>query len=373
MKFQLNSKELLERLQYLSGVVNSTNTMPILDNFLFEVEGQGLKVTASDLDNTMTAKLDVVADGNCLIAIPSKTLLEILKALPSQTIDFDVQPNNQIEIIASSGSYSIAYHDGKEFPKATELDDTETVTMKTTALETAIGKTIFACASDELRPIMNGVLFQIKKNSIVFVATDAHRLAKYERKDFTATNEVDFVVPKKPLQIIKGLLSATAGLEIEIQYNISNVVFIFEGYELKARLIDGKYPNYEAVIPKDNPNQIQIVKSELLGSLKRVAIFANKQTHQVAVKRVGEALNISAEDKDYSTNGTETLKCIPEGGDIEMGFNARFLAEALNNIDSNEVNIETSAPNRAGIVRPFVKSEGDEDLLMLVMPVMLTK
>jgi len=371
MKIKLDSKELLERLQYLSGVVLSNNTMPILDNFLFEFGGKKLIVTASDLDNTMISKMDIESECEGSIAIPSKMLLEILKLLPQQPIELNIQENNLIEIVSSSGNYSISYQDGKEFPKSTELQNPASFTLATDTLQTAITKTVFACGSDDLRPVMSGVLFQLQKDRINFVATDAHRLAKYTRKDISSETEIDFIVPKKPLGILKSILGSTPELEVTIEYNQNNASFKFGDYELKSRLIDAKYPNYEAVIPKENPNQFTIDTKVLISSLKRVSIFSNKTTHQVAVKRIGTALNITAEDKDYSTNGTETLQCEPVGGDIAIGFNARFLSEVLNYIDDTEVRIETSAPNRAGIVRPVSEDE-NEELLMLVMPVMLT-
>lgn len=370
MKIQLNSKELLERLQYLSGVVLSTNAMPILDNFLFEVEGTELKITASDLDNTMIAKMPITGDYQGSIAIPSKMLLDILKLLPSQPIEIDVQENSQVEIISISGNYSVAYYDGAEFPKTVELEEPVSISISTDALERAINKTLFACGNDDLRPVMNGVFFQLKTDSITFVSTDAHRLAKYKRTDFNSSVEVDFIVPKKPLGVIKGLLGSTSEKELEIQYNETNVAFVFGDYQLKARLVNGKYPNYEGVIPKENPNQFSINTSELVSSLKRVSIFSDRTTRQISVKRAGNKLIIAAEDKNYSSNGSETLTCEPIGNDISIGFNARFLAEALSNIDDTEVLIETSAPNRAGIIRPLTGKE-NEELLMLVMPVML--
>lgn len=369
MNIKLNSKELLERLQYLSGVSMSVSVMPILENFLFEVAGNQLKITASDIDNTIITKMEVTSDSDTKICIPAKLLLDILKLLPSQPIEIKKSEENLIEIVTSSGNYSVACYDGDQFPKSLELENPATVNIKSESLETAISNTIFACGNDELRPVMNGVLFQVKTDSMTFVATDAHRLAKYTRKDVQSTQEVDFIVPKKPLGIIKGIL-ATLDVEVEIKYNQNNASFSFGDYEMKSRLIDAKYPNYEAVIPKNNPNSFLANTKEFMASLKRVSIFSDKTTHQVAIKQNGEALNISAEDKNYSTNGTETITCEPQSGEIKIGFNARFLSEALSNISTEKAIIETSAPNRAGIVKPEMCGN-DEEYLMLVMPVML--
>ena len=373
MKIKLNSKELLERLQHLSGVVLSNSTLPILDNFLFEVDGQKLTITASDLDNTMITSMNAEIDGAQSIAIPSKMLLEILKALPSQPIELVVQENGIVELVSASGNYSIAYYDGAQFPKAQEIENPTTIKIKVGALESAISNTLFACGSDELRPVMGGVLFQLKDNSITFVSTDAHRLAKYVRRNIEITQDVDFVVPKKPLGIIKGLIpNLGADNIVEVVYNENNASFIMGSYELKTRLIDGKFPNYEGVIPKDNPNSFTVDTKEFIASLKRVSIFSDKTTHQLAIKQVGNTINLMAEDKSFNTNGNETINCEHDGGDISIGFNARFLAEALGNIDTARVVVETSAPNRAGIVKPET-CDDDEEFLMLVMPVMLNK
>lgn len=373
MKIKLNSRELLERLQHLSGVVLTNSALPILDNFLFEVDGTKLVITSSDLDSTMITSMNVESDGKQSIAIPSKMLLEILKALPSQPIELVVLENGIVELVSASGNYSIAYFNGTDFPKAVSLDNPASFNIKVGALESAISNTIFACGNDDLRPVMNGVLFQLKNNNITFVSTDAHRLAKYVRRNIETTQDADFIVPKKPLGIIKGLIPALGADNIvEVSYNESNASFVMGSYEMKVRLIDGKYPNYEGVIPKDNPNSFTVDTKGFLASIKRVSIFSDKTTHQLAIKQSGDTLSIMAEDKNFSTNGSESITCEHDGGDIQIGFNARFLAEALGNIDTAKVVIETSAPNRAGIVRPQT-CDDNEEFLMLVMPVMLSK
>ena len=367
---KLNSKELLERLQYLSGVVPTNSTLPILENFLFEFDENNLKITASDLESTMTAKMEVENLGLTNICIPSRLLIDILKSLPSQPIEITVLDNNTIEIVSSSGNYSIAYYPFEQFPKSVVLENPTSISLPLNVLDRAIKKTLFACGSDDLRPVMSSVLFQMKTTGMTFVATDAHRLVKYTRTDHFANDDIDFVVPKKPLGILKGIISSINSDEVEINFNSHNASFSFGDYNLTTRLVDGIYPNYEAVIPKNNPNQFNISTSEIISSLKRVSIFSNKQTHQVALKQNNNELTLLAEDVDYSTNGKEVLTCEPVNGEIQIGFNARFLLDALNNIDDDIVTIETSVPNRAGIVKPETQEEGEE-LLMLVMPVML--
>ena len=234
----------------------------------------------------------------------------------------------------------------------------------------AIEKTIFASGNDELRPVMSGVFFQLTDEGLIFVATDAHKLVKYERSDVSAKKSADFIMPKKPLNLLKNILSSMDD-QVNIEYNDTNAAFKFDNISLVCRLIDGKYPNYEAVIPKENPNVLSISRTALLGSIKRVSIFSSKTTHQVRLKMSGSELQISAEDADFNNEANERLTCQYEGEDMSIGFNSRFLIEMLSNLDTEEVNIAMSAPNRAGILLPEGNSQDGEDILMLVMPVML--
>ena len=237
-------------------------------------------------------------------------------------------------------------------------------------LATAIEKTIFAAGNDDLRPVMSGVFFQFSPENLTFVSTDAHKLVKYQRADVTASEVAEFIMPKKPLNLLKGILAGSES-DVKIEYNESNAKFSFENTELICRLIDGKYPNYEAVIPKENPNKLTISRSQFLSSVKRVSIFSNKTTHQIRLKIAGAELNISAEDIDYSNKAEERLSCSYQGDDMQIGFNSRFLIEMLNNLSSEEVTLEMSLPNRAGILTPSDGLDEGEHITMLVMPVML--
>jgi len=234
----------------------------------------------------------------------------------------------------------------------------------------AIDKTLFAAGNDELRPVMSGVLFQLTSSGLTFVATDAHKLVRYTRKDAKTKKSADLILPKKPLNLLKSLLT-NSDEKIKFEYNDANAFFQFANIELVCRLIDGKYPNYDAVIPKENPNQLSIDRVSFLNSIKRISIFSNKTTHQVRLKIAGSELNLSAEDLDFANEATERLTCSYSGDDIEIGFNSRFLVEMLNNLHTDNVILEMSAPNRAGILLPGESDNKDEDLLMLVMPVML--
>ena len=370
MKFIVSSTYLLKQLQVLGGVINSSNTLPILDNFLFELDHTKLTVSASDLETTMASSLDVESDSKGSVAIPARLLLDTLKTFPEQPLTFVIEENNTVEISSNHGKYALAYGDGNEFPKAVALEDPSKTVITGDVLATAISKTIFAAGNDDLRPVMSGVFFQFSTEGLTFVATDAHKLVKYTREDIKANQVAEFIMPKKPLNLLKGILAASED-DVTIEYNESNAKFTFENSELICRLIDGKYPNYEAVIPKENPNKLVIDRTLFLNSVRRVSIFSNKTTHQIRLKIAGAELNISAEDIDYSNKAEERLTCDYQGDDMQIGFNSRFLTEMLNNLGSDEVQLEMSMPNRAGILTPIDGLDEGEQITMLVMPVML--
>ena len=370
MKFIVSSSYLLKQLQVLGSVINSSNTLPILDNFLFDLDHKNLTVSASDLETTMSATLEIDSTSKGSVAVPAKLLLDILKTFPEQPLTFTVEENSTIEISSNSGKYAIAYAPGEEFPKSVSLDNPSSTIVASEVLATAISKTIFAAGNDDLRPVMSGVFFQFSPEGLIFVATDAHKLVKYARTDVKASQVADFIMPKKPLNILKSILGSSDA-DVTIEYNDSNATFSFETYILTCRLIDGKYPNYEAVIPKENPNKLMINRVLLLNSVRRVAIFSNKTTHQIRLKIAGAELNISAEDIDYSNKAEERLTCDYQGDDMQIGFNSRFLSEMLTNLTSEEIQLEMSMPNRAGILTPIDGLDEGETVTMLVMPVML--
>ena len=370
MKFIVSSTYLLKQLQTLGGVINNSNTLPILDNFLFELNQSKLTISASDLETTMSSTIDVESDSEGSIALPARLLLDTLKTFPEQPLTFVVEDNNTVEISSSHGKYALAYADGEEFPNAVSIEDASTTTIMGDILATAISKTIFAAGNDDLRPVMSGVFFQFAQDSLTFVATDAHKLVKYTRNDVSATEAAEFIMPKKPLNLLKGILAGSED-DVLVEYNESNAKFTFENSVLICRLIDGKYPNYEAVIPKENPNKLVIDRTQFLNSVRRVSIFSNKTTHQIRLKIAGAELNISAEDIDYSNKAEERLSCDYQGDDMQIGFNSRFLTEMINNLNSDNVQLEMSLPNRAGILTPVDGLDEGENITMLVMPVML--
>jgi len=371
MKFIVSSSLLYKEIQVLGGIINSSNTLPILDNFLFEINNNILVLSSSDLESTMTSQIEIESTSTDKIAISAKLLTDILKTFSEQPLTFIKTDNNTIEISASNGKYSLAYLNGDEFPKQVEILDAHETVIKGSDLGNAINSTIFASGTDDLRPVMSGVFFQFNSESLKFVATDAHKLVKFETSEYTANEVSEFIMPKKPLQILKGILQ-TESSELTIQHNDSNAKFIFDKSSITCRLIDGKFPNYEAVIPKDNPNVLTIDRQLFLNSARRVSIFSNRTTNQIRLKLAGSSLNISAEDFDFSNKADENLECQYSGDDIQIGFNSKFLIEMLNNLDSDMITLSMSHPNRAGIIRPLIDSgESKESITMLVMPVML--
>ena len=370
MKFIVSSSYLLKQLQVLGGIINNNNTLPILDNFLFQLDKNALHVSASDLETTITSKLNVESSQKGAVCIPARLLLDTLKTFPEQPLTFTVEDNHTVEISSNSGKYALAYAEGADFPNAIELKEPSATKVQGDILATAISKTIFAAGNDDLRPVMSGVFFQFSTEELTFVATDAHKLVKYTRSDVKASQTAEFIMPKKPLNLLKGILSGSEE-DVTIEYNESNAKFKFENTEMVCRLIDGKYPNYEAVIPKENPNKLTIDRNQFLNSVRRVSIFSNKTTHQIRLKIAGAELNISAEDIDYSNKADERLTCAYQGDDIQIGFNSRFLTEMLGNLTSDEVSLEMSLPNRAGILTPIDGLDEGEQVTMLVMPVML--
>ena len=370
MKFIVNSSTLLKELQKLNGVISTSNTLPILDNFLFEIEDGKIKIIASDLETTMISEITTESSSNGQITIPSKILIDTLKTFSNQPLTFLVDEDTKgIEISSENGNYKLAGQDAKEFPKVPELSSSSSFLIPSTVLLNAINKTLFASGNDELRPVMSGVFCELSEESITFVATDAHKLVKHTRSKISSNSNSSFILPKKPLSLLKNNIDNDS--EINVEFNETNVRFLLDNITLICRLIDGKYPNYDAVIPKDNPNKLVINKDELLNSIKRVSIYASKTTHQIRLKIAGSQLQITSEDLDFANKAEERLTCSYEGEDIEIGFNSRFVIDMLNNIGSDQICLEMSAANRAGIILPLDGQEENEDTLMLVMPVML--
>ncbi|MDH4092763.1 MAG: DNA polymerase III subunit beta [Cyclobacteriaceae bacterium] len=372
MKFIVNSAYLLKQLSNINGVITTNPVVPILENFLFELEKGSLTVTASDLQTSMITDLQVESKEKGSIAVPARILLDTLKNLPEQPVTFSIDESTySIEIISDNGRYKLSGENATDFPKVPSVANDFTAEISTEVLARAINNTIFATSNDELRPAMTGVYVNLGDKNTTFVATDGHRLVRYRRTDVKSENGSSIIIPRKALNLLKATLPAE-NTDVSLNFNLSNAYFKFGNIKMICRLIDERFPDYDNVIPSVNNIKMSIERNDLLGALRRISIYANKTTHQVRLKITGSELQISAEDLDFSNEANERLSCEHDGEDIEIGFNAKFLIEMLNNMDSDKIKLMMSAPNKAGVILPAEK-DANEDILMLVMPVMLNQ
>jgi DNA polymerase-3 subunit beta len=372
MKFIVNSAYLLKQLSNINGVITTNPVVPILENFLFELEKGSLTVTASDLQTSMITELQVESKEKGSIAVPARILLDTLKNLPEQPVTFSIDESTySIEIISDNGRYKLSGENATDFPRVPSVSNDFTAEISTEVLARAINNTIFATSNDELRPAMTGVYVNLGEKNTTFVATDGHRLVRYRRTDVKSDNGSAIIIPRKALNLLKATLP-NENTDVSVNFNLSNAYFKFGNIKMICRLIDERFPDYDNVIPSVNNIKMSIERSDLLGALKRISIYANKTTHQVRLKITGSELQISAEDLDFSNEANERLSCEHEGEDIEIGFNAKFLIEMLTNMDSDKIKLTMSAPNKAGVILP-VEKDKNEDILMLVMPVMLNQ
>ena len=371
MRFIITSTSLLKSLQQISGIISANTVLSVLEDFLFELRGNTLTITATDLETMMRIQTEVSeANGDGRICIPSKILLEYLKNLPEQPITFSVSEQDlSVEMSSSVGKYRIGGEKADDFPKEPAPGEATAFQMPSIALIECINRTLFAVSGDTLRPAMTGVFFELTPEGITFVSTDAHRLVQLQRTGIACPQKDGFVVPKKPLQQLRSILPADETM-LDMAYNGSHLFITSSRLSMSCRLIDARFPDYRAVIPADNPYKLTINRADLISALRRVSIFANKTTNQVVLDINGNALQLSAQDIDFSYEGKETLSCQYAGEDMKIAFNAKLMVEMINNMEGAEINVELSTPTRAGIFRPLEQEE-DEDVLMLLMPLMV--
>lgn len=369
MKFIVSASSLLKHLQQISGVINANTVLPILEDFLFDIRDKKLRISATDLETVMRVEMDVESKANGKVCIPSKILIDSLKNISDQPLTFNIDKNYAIEITSDNGKYKVMGENPDNFPKEPVEDDVNSFSMTSTALVTAINNTLFAVSNDDLRPAMTGVFFELSTNAIQFVATDAHRLVRYKRTDVNCSETNSFIVPKKPLNLLKNVLPNNND-EIKISYNSNHFFVTHDSTLLICRLIDARFPDYKVVIPVDNPYKLVVNRTDFQSALRRVSVFSNKSTNQVALSISGSELQLTGQDVDFSFEGNERMNCQYDGNDLQIAFNAKFLIEMLSAADSEEVKVELSTPTKAGIVKPTEQNDG-EDLLMLVMPLML--
>ncbi len=371
MKFIVSSSALLKQLQQINGVINANTVLPILEDFLFDIGQNKLTVVATDLETVMKIHMDIEAKETGKICIPARILMDTLKNLPDQPLTFNIEKNYAVEITSDNGKYKIMGENPDAFPKEPVADDTTSFQTTSGALVTAINKTIFAVSSDDLRPAMTGVFFELDKKGLTFVATDAHRLVRYVRTDVSCPKKETFIVPKKPLNLLKSALPDNEDA-ITLSYNSNHLFVVHGGTEMVCRLIDARFPDYRVVIPADNPYNLFLNRLEFQSALRRVVVFSNKSTNQVVLSVQGSQLQLAAQDVDFSFEGNERMSCRYDGGDMQIAFNARFLIEMLAALETEEVKLELSTSTKAGLLKPAEQSEG-EDVLMLVMPLMINQ
>lgn len=370
MKFVISSSTLLKHLSTINGVIASNPIVPILENFLFQLDKSNLTVTASDMQTVMITEFEVESRDSGSFAVPARLLLDTLRSLPEQPVQINIDEETfGTELVTANGRYKLAGENSMDFPRVPQVNRTFSIEMNSDMLVSAIANTIFATSTDDLRPAMTGVFVQVSESSTTFVATDGHRLIRYRREDVTSPNSTTMILPRKALNLLKSSLPGEM-IPVKAEFSNSNAFFSFGHIKMICRLIDERFPDYENVIPQSNPNKLRIERTELLSTLKRISIYSNKTTHQIRLKVSQNELVISAEDLDYSNEATEKISCEYDGEEMEIGFNAKFLIEMLNNLSVKNISLEMSQPNRAGLIIPIEKTE-NEDTLMLVMPVML--
>lgn len=372
MKFIVSSTALFSHLQAASRVINSKNTVAILDCFLFELEDGTLSVTASDSETTMITSFEVnESDTNGRFAVTAKTLIDALKEIPEQPLTFQVNPATfEIVVQYQNGKYNLMGQNADEFPLSATLGDNAVrIDMDAQTLLGGINRSVFATADDELRPVMNGIYFDITTEDITMVASDGHKLIRCKTLAAHGNERAAFILPKKPANLLKNLLPKESGVVV-IEFDERNAVFTLENYRMVCRLIEGRYPNYNSVIPQNNPYKMTVDRMQLIGALRRVSIFSSQASSLIKLRIQENEIVVSAQDVDFSTSAEETQVCQYSGAVMSIGFKSTFLIDILNNISSDEVIIELADPSRAGLIIP-VEQEENEDLLMLLMPMML--
>jgi DNA polymerase III subunit beta len=374
MKFVVSSSELLGHLQAISRVISSKNTLPILDNFLFNLSGNDLEITASDLESTIITRMKLEnTEGDGIIALPARILLDTLKEFSVQPLTFDINMDTMAVVISSeNGKYNVMGQNGVDFPALPSIKKEKefSFTLDAGILLSGISRTLFATADDELRPVMGGIFIEASTDNVTFVASDAHKLVRYQRSDARAEAVASFILPKKPASLLKSILPKEEG-SVTIGFDDKNAFFDLNDNKVVCRLVEGNYPNYNSVIPKNNPRKITIDREEFLNILRRVSVYSNQASNLVKLQIKGNQIIVSAQDIDFSISAHERLKCQYEGDEIEIGFKSVFLLEILTNIGSQDLVIELADPTRAGLFLPAVTDNDAEDLLMLLMPMMI--
>lgn len=372
MRFTISSTALANRLSVLSKVFNSKNSMPILDCYLFEITSNLLKITASDSENVMTTTLDLDAsDSDGVFAVNNRTILDAVKELPEQPLTLDIDMASfAMKVIYQNGLYNFTAQKGSDFPHPQPLHEGYvSITIGAKTLSNDISHSIFATANEELRPVMNGIYFDLTTESLAIVASDGHKLVRTRNRNIKSDSQISFIMPKKPATLLKNVLSKSDD-DVVIRFDDRNANIFFADGTLSCRLIEGRYPNYNSVIPQDNPNQLTIDRLVLLGVIRRVLPFASDSSQQIRLHVEKGKVIISSEDIDFYTSAKEEIVCDYNGITMDIGFKGTSLMEILNNLECKEVVLEFADPSRPCLILPAEQPE-NEDILMLIMPMLL--
>lgn len=367
MKFSISSSELVKGLNSVIGAVPTKSTLNILETVLLEAEDQKLRLSATDLEISIVEQVHADVEHSGSVCLPAKRLLEILRQLPSIPVYFDVDDRNNVKFKTDKGEYKLVGEDANDFPELPHMGEGKLLEAPVSVIKECIKKTAFAVSTDDFRPAMMGVYVQVGENETKWVATDGHRLVKLTRSDLKTSEPYQFIVPEKALNLVAKALS---GDSAKIIVTGEHAQFVSESTSIITRLINENYPNYEAVIPRDNEKKMMVEKQELLATVRRVAVFSSTNSRQIRLTLHAGSVEIQAEDIDMSSEAKEAVPCEYSGEPMMIGFNARYLADVLTNVDGEQLTFEFSSPNRAGVVRP-VQAVENQEMLMLVMPVML--
>lgn len=372
MRFVVSSTALLSHLQAISRVINSKNTLPILDCFLLELDGTTLTLTAADTETRLVTSIEVnEAEGTGKFAVDAKNLLDPLKELPEQPLTFEINNDNlETFIYFHNGKYNFIGQNGEDYPQPKKMNDSGiTLSIDPQVLYSGINRSLFASADDELRPVMNGVYFDITTEDLTFVASDGHKLVRFKTTAVKGSDRASFILPKKPANLLRAILPKESN-NVELTFDENNAYIKMANYTMTCRFIEGRYPNYNSVIPENNANKVVLDRQNFLNALKRVSVFSNSSSNLIRLQLSAANIMVSAQDIDFSTAAEETIPCDYKGTPMSIGFKSSFLIDILSNIPSTEISLELSDPSRAGLILPM-ENEEDEDLLMLLMPMML--
>lgn len=372
MKFVVSSATLQSHLQAISRVINQKNTLPVLECFLLKIEDNKLTATASDTETTLVTTIELIeADGEGSFAISSKTLLDALRELSEQPLSFEINEDSlEVTINYQNGKYGLVAQNGDEFPKMKVLkEDAGNIVMPASTLLRGIGTTIFASADDELRPVMNGVVLDISTEDVTFVASDAHKLVRLKNRSIKGSQKSTLIIPKKPANLLRNILPKETG-SVTISFDDNNILFVVPNYQIFCRLVEGRFPNYNAVVPQNNPYKVIVERISFLNTLKRVAIFANQSTSLIKISIESNKMELTSQDIDFSTSAEESIACQYEGEPINIGFKSQFIIDIVSSLETDDIVLELADPSRAGLFLPS-ENEEDEDLLMLLMPMLI--